>query len=66
MKSSVATLLVILAMSAGAFAAGKGPEIDLVDNKLPSVGLLTQKNIDSLLIWQKISPDPSEELASVD
>src|SRR5437870_8295628 len=34
MKSSLATLLVILAMSAGAFAAGKGPEIDLVDNKL--------------------------------
>src|SRR2546425_1597377 len=34
MKSPVATLLVILAMSAGAFAAGKGPEIDLVDNKL--------------------------------
>src|SRR5437867_3642935 len=34
MKSSLATLLVILAMSAGAFAVGKGPEIDLVDNKL--------------------------------
>src|SRR5438067_11314035 len=34
MKSSLATLLVILAMSAGAFAAGKGPEIDLVDKKL--------------------------------
>src|SRR5437667_3017502 len=34
MKASLATLLVILAMSAGAFAVGKGPEIDLVDNKL--------------------------------
>src|SRR6266704_3031448 len=34
MKSSLATLLVILAMSAGAFAAPKGPEIDVVDNKL--------------------------------
>src|SRR5437667_288572 len=34
MKSSLATLLVILFMSAGAFAAGKGPEIGLVDNKL--------------------------------
>src|SRR5437870_4660453 len=34
MKSSSATLLAILAMSAGAFAGGKGPEIDLVDNKL--------------------------------
>src|SRR5437764_10216671 len=34
MKSSLATLLVILAMSAGAFAAPKGPEIDLRDNKL--------------------------------
>ena len=34
MKSWMAAVLLTLVVGVGAFGAGKGPEIDLVDNKL--------------------------------